>query len=345
MRRLTRARTTDEGSVVAVVVVLLFVLLGATALVIDVGNLVWERSQLQNAADAAAFAAGQELIESGDPTAALEVGRTVAAGNSSREVHIEEFEPATTSVRVATRSGTEAQPTIPSIVAGAIGVDDYTSQAVAQAEWTELIGAARTLPFAVCVDTWERMVAERGLPTGPDHYVGFAGRAADAPPSPCTDADNYDGVVLLEHDANCWAETRVDQPAVGRVGIGGIDAFNRHCVEPTAGSPAPGSLRRFVHEQRVALVPLVGSFDAASGEADILGYAAFQVTGYSIRGNGPWLRAFMTPSECGRNVEPEDPAWTASCLRGHFVRGVFLGADPGPAGASPYGAYAVRLRE
>ncbi len=67
MRRLTRggrswaARRRDHGASASIVMVLLGggVLLGATALSLDVGSLMWERRQVQNSADAAAMGLAQ----------------------------------------------------------------------------------------------------------------------------------------------------------------------------------------------------------------------------------------------------------------------------------------------
>ncbi len=59
---------TEQGNVLVMVAVALVVLLLMTALVIDVGNLFYRRTHLQNAADAAALAAATEgKIAEGEP--------------------------------------------------------------------------------------------------------------------------------------------------------------------------------------------------------------------------------------------------------------------------------------
>ncbi|GAA2517522.1 pilus assembly protein TadG-related protein [Winogradskya humida] len=65
MRRLKLSKTGDDGAIAVIVAVLLTggVLIGATALVLDVGNLYAKREQLQSGADAAAWAVAQSCIE------------------------------------------------------------------------------------------------------------------------------------------------------------------------------------------------------------------------------------------------------------------------------------------
>lgn len=59
MRRLS----TEDGAVAVVVAVLLVVFFAIAALVIEIGQLYWERAQLQNGADAAALALAAECAE------------------------------------------------------------------------------------------------------------------------------------------------------------------------------------------------------------------------------------------------------------------------------------------
>ena len=63
MRSLTRNHDDDRGAVLVWVALMLVVLLGIGALVIDVGALYAERRQLQNGADAAALAVAADCAE------------------------------------------------------------------------------------------------------------------------------------------------------------------------------------------------------------------------------------------------------------------------------------------
>lgn len=51
-----RVKTEEDGAVAVIVAILLVVLVGAAAFVIDIGDVMWERRMLQNGADAAALA-------------------------------------------------------------------------------------------------------------------------------------------------------------------------------------------------------------------------------------------------------------------------------------------------
>src|ERR1700743_777722 len=69
MRRLLRIdrRRNEEGQALILVGVMLALMVGVAAVVIDGSNAFVQRQSLQNAADAAALAAAQELSTSGCP--------------------------------------------------------------------------------------------------------------------------------------------------------------------------------------------------------------------------------------------------------------------------------------
>ena len=61
VKLIKRLKKEEHGQALIMVVLLLTALLGFAALVVDVGNLYLVKSQLQNAADAAALAGAQDL--------------------------------------------------------------------------------------------------------------------------------------------------------------------------------------------------------------------------------------------------------------------------------------------
>jgi hypothetical protein len=65
MRSVTRVRSRDEGAVLVWVALMMVVLIGFAALVIDVGALYAEKRQLQNGADAGALAVAQDCTNGG----------------------------------------------------------------------------------------------------------------------------------------------------------------------------------------------------------------------------------------------------------------------------------------
>ncbi len=76
-----RAPESDKGQALPFFALLLVVAIGAVALSVDVGNLVHERRQTQNAADAAALAAVAVIKEGGTRTAAIAEATEFAAAN------------------------------------------------------------------------------------------------------------------------------------------------------------------------------------------------------------------------------------------------------------------------
>lgn len=77
-RIIKRLKTEEDGQSLVMIVLLLGVLLGFSALVVDVGLMYAEKSKLQNAADAAALAGAMELP---DKTAAESVAEIYADNN------------------------------------------------------------------------------------------------------------------------------------------------------------------------------------------------------------------------------------------------------------------------
>ena len=85
----------DEAGASAVLVgIVITVLLGLGALVLDIGNFFWERRMQQNAADSAALAAAQDYVLGADDDTARATAQAYASQNNPRGVELveEEFE-------------------------------------------------------------------------------------------------------------------------------------------------------------------------------------------------------------------------------------------------------------
>lgn len=61
LKKLKRLKKEEHGQALVFLVGIFAILLGIMALVVDVGNVYWQKAELQNAADAAALAGAQEL--------------------------------------------------------------------------------------------------------------------------------------------------------------------------------------------------------------------------------------------------------------------------------------------
>ncbi|HEX5828224.1 MAG TPA: pilus assembly protein TadG-related protein [Candidatus Limnocylindrales bacterium] len=81
VERVRAHRTREAGQVLVIFVFALITLMGATGLAFDIGRFYMERRFLQNAADAAALAAGRVLVDGGTTDAARLEARAVLARN------------------------------------------------------------------------------------------------------------------------------------------------------------------------------------------------------------------------------------------------------------------------
>lgn len=73
MAEIRESTLNEKGSVTLLVAMSMFLLLALIPALLDMGAVVTARAQAQNAADAAALAAAQELVTGGDPTNAAHV--------------------------------------------------------------------------------------------------------------------------------------------------------------------------------------------------------------------------------------------------------------------------------
>ena len=80
----------DEGATAIIVALVLVVLLGISAIALDGGNLIWERRQLQNSADAAALSMAIDCAQGNCDAAAEDRARDIALKNDRRGAHLED---------------------------------------------------------------------------------------------------------------------------------------------------------------------------------------------------------------------------------------------------------------
>lgn len=150
----------EEGIVAPVAVLLLLVLLGFCALVLDVGLVYAHRRALQNATDAAALAAARELQRellgaSGDPAGLAER----FAGHNGVPAETGDCTRSDTSTLVANRAGTlphswevEASRVVPLVFGRAVGVAQLCVRARALGVVVEL-RETKIWPFGILQST------------------------------------------------------------------------------------------------------------------------------------------------------------------------------------------------
>jgi hypothetical protein len=308
----------EHGGVAVTVAIMLVVLIGVGALVLDAGNLYWERRQLQNSADAAVLAAAQDIAGAED-AAAEQTARDFAMANNVRGAHVESFDydPAASTVTVVTRTGDEdSAGFLASWLAGVLGHDEY----FARAEATALIAGAKggaAFPVIISYCEWEAFL------NNPEEF-GEPGFEPDF-------KEEFQTIYLLDpHDAtgDCTGPSGHQAPG----GWGWLDPDSGECsayideegwVDGNTGSTSPspadqtGCTQEYfddlVESDEPVLVPIFEETNDLSGDNHafrIMGFAAFEIEGYRIRGS--WA---SDPAPCSN---PD------RCFRGRFTEYVSL---------------------
>lgn len=184
MRRLIHE---ESGATAILVAILMVVLVGITAFVVDIGDVNWERRMLQNSADAAALAVAIDCAQ-GDCAGYEATANSYANANNRRGAFVESVTGpggvaptfAGREVTVVTRTGDSASPgTLRQYFSAILGQDEGLSTgASATAEW-QTVGGAATLPLTISIcEWWQDTTGGTSLPSG-ETYLAF--KNADPP--------------------------------------------------------------------------------------------------------------------------------------------------------------------
>jgi hypothetical protein len=291
-----RRMRSEDGSVALVVGLLLVVFIGIGALVIDVGNLYWERRQLQRGADAAAVAAAQEVVLTGSEADAYAVARTFANENNSRGAHValSDFEVTSEIVRVTAQTGSfEAPGQLPSFLAGVLGVDEYATSATAAVRLNQIPGGGRTIPIAICVENWSHWTSSGSvLPSGPPaQVISFATAPGAQDPvnaecgNPGSDfGETYPGGFgFLQRDGECMAVTTAMGIFPGSTGNNLVDS-----TSPCSPQQLVDFLIDIVDDDREVLIPIFDGYQSqgSDGKFEVIGYGGFKLEGFKFLSSG-----------------------------------------------------------
>jgi Flp pilus assembly protein TadG len=323
-------RLDDERGAVAVVVALaLIALLGVSALVLDAGNLYWERRQLQAGADAGALAAAQDFA-AGEDAAALASAKNFADQNNVRGAYVDDVngfqvDASAQEVTVTAQTGSPAGPeALRSWVAGVLGIDDYATSATATAAWGP-VGGAATLPITFSYCEWEELVGDVDNPTLPTgsktlQFLSPGGEDCKGP------AGHYapGGWGWLDTNSSdaCTAEI-VQGEVDGRVSQGNPSAFDSTCT--------PEYFQSLIGQ--TVLMPIFEKVEGAGDGAvyTISGFAAIEIEGYRLHaGHASW--SYNAP--CGN---------PNTCIRANFVDFVTYGDHVDWGGGPDFGTSIVSL--
>jgi Flp pilus assembly protein TadG len=316
----------DEGGVAIIVAITLVVLFGMGALVLDVGNLYWERRQLQVGAEAGALAAAQDFA-SGEGAAAAEASaRTFTSENNTRDAYVEDiYQPTANSVTVETITGSsDSAGVLDAFLAGVIGTDDYFARASATAAWGGFGGGA-TVPLTFSKCEWDHLTGGNvaNLPTG-ERTVYFHSSQTAKSINTCGGPANQD------HPGGFgWLNTN---------GPGCSAIVDMGLVDTDTGNNVPNDCSEAYFQGLIGGEPVIlPIFDdilnpqGNNATFRIVGFAALEVTGYRFSGSKFNEPAGNVP--CSGNDR---------CIRGRFVAYYDLGSEPA-AGAPDFGAYTISL--
>lgn len=351
MRRLR----SDDGAVAIIVALLTAtVFLAVGALVVDAGQLYAEKRELQNGADAGALAIAYQCAKSGLATCTATKDATAAgyananATDGKAAVDSVTF-PTSHSVTVATSTlNGDGSTLLPPFLARAVMGDAYqgTVHTSATALWGPVGVAGSSIPLTISSCEWGGYTHDGQVyvdpsalpkppslppagspawPATPEAHLSFHGDA-----SPCTvdgqgvpspsGSDLPGGFGWLDTGDGCQTQTGVD---------GWFDDSTGVAVP---GPCDPSDFTALVgHVVYVPVFGAVNGLTGSNGKYEIVGYAAFYLTGYQLGGQ------YKQPSVA--------TGWTCKgtdrCVSGWFTTGTYSGLPSGDG--VDMGVTAVRL--
>jgi Flp pilus assembly protein TadG len=357
MRRL---KQDESGATAVIVAILLTVLVGITAFVVDIGDVLWERRMLQNSADAAALAVAIDCAQ-GDCLDYQATASAYAEDNNFRGAHVVSVvgsdgvsppTPEGLEVTVTTSTGdSSGEGRLRQWFAGVLGQDEgLATGAAATAVWGAVSMADSALPLTISMCDWEDAL---GFPFDPDNLSPLTGlpTVAELP------AGDYfgktKGVTIQFHNTgdpdDCEAKPGHDADGDGKLPAGwgwlGEDEVV-DCAIKNVSAEEDGSFWAYKDPGNN---PNKACLDAALGKAVVVPVfidflkgnprdqyrlyapAAFYLTGYRFPG-------MVAPSTALRPCNPPD-----TCISGHFVLKTEAGKVP--TGDIDLGVKSVALRQ
>lgn len=350
MRRLTTDTAVNErGATSVLVAILLVVLLGSTALVVDVGLLYAERAQLQNGADASALAMAQECARDRNSDNCSEAS-PIAANLSNRNASDDmsnvfsiqlEKDAQTVAVTTSAKEAGGKDNSVSLLLAGVLGFPTAEVKARSSAEWGAPISGPTLFPlaFSICqvqgyVDGQLQLLQSHSV----DVSKGGNARCKNTKNQEVPGGFGYlptaagsCGALVDVVAADGWVKS---DPGVNEP-VKCSNELNRWGAEISAG------------RKIVAYLPVFDEVKNQGNNAEfhLVSFAAFEVTGWKLSGSPDLPFSF-------RNKASAETGVTASteCLEGcrgvigRFIRYASLaeGFKLGTV-SDPNGAYIVRL--
>jgi hypothetical protein len=345
MRRL---RQDESGGIAVLVAILLIVMVGTTAFVVDLGDVMWERRMLQNSADAAALAVAIDCA-GGDCAEYGETADDYASENNARGAFVRGVEgpggqpptPQGGEVTVTTATGGTAEPgRLGQLFSGILGQEEgLASAAAATAQWGPVSMADGEIPLTISMCDWEDAVGISFDPVNLENNdLSGLPTVAELPTGPYPGGKSK-GVTIRFHNSqdvtnDCESKPGHDGDGDKRLPAGwGWLGEAEGCKVKNVGAEDDGSFwaekepgNNAEHIDCLAdalgtavVVPVFIDFRTAipRDQYRIYAPAAFYLTGYRFP-------AHNAPSNALRPCKSPD-----TCISGHFVRKTEAGKVPG----------------
>lgn len=321
MRRLKKHQDKERGGISVIVALLMVVLLGFTAIAVDVGMLYSEKAQLQNGADAAAMLVAQtcarnpadaNCASTSNPAALILSGNALDGQSNVKSLALD---VPNRSVKVTAGSQELGQEPnkVSLFFANALGISSAEVNASASVNWGSPVAGRTAFPltFSICqvrgfVDGAQQLLVNHGSNANADCMFGPSGASVEG------------GFGWLTQDPGVCGGT-IDLA----VSEGGNDPGNN-----VPGNCA-ATLQRWANEINAGreVVVLLPVYDAVTGTGNgaiyhMISFAAFRVTGWKFTGNSSTPDTF-------RNESPHVTSavsCTGNCrgIIGRFIRYVSL---------------------
>jgi hypothetical protein len=255
----------EDGQVIVLVAIMMTVLLGMTALVIDGGGLYLEKLRIQKVVDAAALAGAQELPQSNEK-ALQQVDETIIKNKGNTNYYSTSFNSTLTSIEVTGRKE------ITLVFAKAIGIDNPTIEASARVELSPLVSGVEAIPLGIEASTKLVYGERRTLKFSDANYGNFGALALSGP-----------GAKDYETDLKYGYEFQIKVNDVLDTRTGNIKGPTKSAVDYRTGLCQNATYDNFpTNCARVVLVPVyeaINTGTAKLNQVKVVGFATFFLEG------------------------------------------------------------------
>ncbi len=330
----------EHGQVSVIAALLMVVLLGMAALVVDVGLLYYERAQLKNGADSAALAIAQNCAAGNcqqdfKSLATGLAGRNAADGLADAAV---DLDSGGGRVTVETTTRTPNGHALALAFAPILGIDSSTVHSRSSAGWFSPVAGRNVLPLTVSWCQFHGMLDGGVQLIQTDPNKNTACSSTSIPGDTSQQRTIPGGFGWLKQPTGKVCATEINLAKVGTSDIA-VDPL----IGSDPGNDVPQNCRPLLSEMlgESVLLPIYSEVggQGAKGWYRIIGFAAFEPHGWSFSGTSY------------NNTAPSSVACTDPCrgLIGEFVTFVTLDTGEqdyvfGPGGQD-FGTHLVSLTE